>query len=68
MHCPMGFFPFQTKKKNNAKTVKKDGACLCSHTLRMNIKLYANEEKFSVVRNVKPCKWYKLYDPEKHRA
>ena len=30
--------------------------------------LYANEAKFRIVRNVRPCKRYKLNDPEKHWA
>lgn len=56
-------------KKEHRKDCKKpqSGASLFTHVAGEN-RLYANEEKFRVVRNVKPCKWYKLYDPEKHRA
>lgn len=54
MYCPVVFSP-------------KRSLSLFTHVAG-EYRLYANEEKFWVVRNVKPCKWYKLYDPEKHRA
>lgn len=68
MYCPVVFFLFRQKEhRKDCKKKPKRSLSLFTHVAG-EYRLYANEEKFWVVRNVKPCKWYKLYDPEKHRA